>query len=43
MFTLYDCMKALEGCRVGKGEAACTVLYSYKAYVTSQQCRVYRV
>jgi hypothetical protein len=30
-------MKALEGSREGKGQAACTVLYSCTAYITSQQ------
>jgi hypothetical protein len=31
--------EGLEGSREGKGEPACTVLYSCIAYVTSQQGR----
>jgi hypothetical protein len=34
---------ALEGSREGKGEAACAVLYSCIAYITSQQGRVFEV
>jgi hypothetical protein len=34
---------ALEGSREGRGEAVCSVLYSCKAYVTSQHDRVSEV
>jgi hypothetical protein len=37
------CTKALEGSREGKGETACTVLYSCIAYITRQQGRVSEV
>jgi hypothetical protein len=39
----HECVlhiKALEGSRGGKGEAACTVMYNHTGYVTSQQGRV---
>jgi hypothetical protein len=38
-----QCTRALERSREGNGEAACTVLYSCAAYITSQQGRVSEV